>query len=149
MSRFERDLIKRQIQQLGEAVAAILLRARAEHDYESGLEAVRLRAQEGLGVDYAMLSRLAPASAAMLLRDGEVIQTYARICAGEATLEQAAGREAAAQALRRRALELFIDAALRDRSLEAECRRQVAELGLSTERAGLAPAYGAWLDLAP
>jgi len=146
VSRFERDTIKRQIKQLGDAVAALVLRAKAEADYDTGLEAVRNRAQDGLGIDYALLGRLAPDSAAMLLRDGEVVGTYAWITAEEASLEQAAGRTDEAARLRCRAAELYVEAAQLDRSGEAECRAAIAELDVRAEDLG--PRYRAWLDRA-
>lgn len=110
MSLFERDTIKRQIRQLGDAIAAIVFRAKAEGNYETGLEAVRAAAEGGLGVDYAMLERLAPASAAMLLRDAELIRTYAWICEEEADLLDRAGRRGEANARRARAAELVAEA---------------------------------------
>ena len=103
MSRFEQDTIKRQIRQLGGVVAAILARSRAEQDYESGLEAIREAAATGLGPDRALLERLDPESATMLLREADRALVYAQVCVAEAELLEGLGRDAEAAELRRRA----------------------------------------------
>jgi hypothetical protein len=110
MSRFERDTIKRQIQQLGDVLAVIVAGSRGETNVETGLEAVREAAQNGLGVDYALLERLAPNSAAMMLRDPDAVEAYARVCTHEADLLASAGRDDEAAARRRRAEGLRIEA---------------------------------------
>ncbi len=96
MARFEQDTVKRQIRQLGDLVAAIVSRARADQDYESGLEAIRDAAGEGFGLDRSMLDRLDAASAALLLRDSESARVYAAVCAAEAELLEKLGRSAEA-----------------------------------------------------
>lgn len=110
MSRFEKDTIKRQIQQLGDVLAAIVAGSRGETNVETGLEAVREAGQSALGVDYALLERLAPNSAAMLLRDPDAVDAYARVCDHEAALLELASRDGEAATRRRRADGLRIEA---------------------------------------
>jgi hypothetical protein len=55
---FEKDFILRQVHQLAQWVARIVLRARAEDQYASGLEEVRATMEGGLGIDYEMLGRI-------------------------------------------------------------------------------------------
>ena len=102
MPEFERDLLMRQIRQLGDLVAAIVARARADERYENGLEAIRHAAEHGFGPDRALIDRLGPRSAAMLLRDAEAVRVYAGVCAAEAGLLAALGRHAEAAALEAR-----------------------------------------------
>jgi len=116
MGRFERDTLMRQVRQMADVIAALVLRARSEGDYESGLEAIRTAAGGGLGVDYAMLDRLAPGSAAMLLRSADLIRTYAWICEQEADLYERAGDQESAAARRLRATELYAEAEARGAS---------------------------------
>jgi hypothetical protein len=105
MPRFEQDMIKRQIRQLGDLVAAIVARARIDEDYESGLEAIREAADKGFGVDRSVLDRVDAASAAMLLGDAERARVYAQVCAAEAeTLEKLGRGEQAARLKERAAL---------------------------------------------
>lgn len=106
MPRFEQDMIKRQIRQLGDMVAAVVARARADHDYKSGLEAIRKAAAGGLGPDRTLLDRLDAPSAAELLRDEERVLVYAQICAAEAELLEELGRQEEAARLRTRAADL-------------------------------------------
>jgi hypothetical protein len=106
MPDFERDLILRQIRQLGDLVAAIVARVRAEADCESGLEAIREAADHGFGPDRSLLDRLDPASAMLLLRDAESAGIYARVCAAEAELLERLGRGETAAGLRARAADV-------------------------------------------
>lgn len=103
MSRFERDTIQRQIRQLGELLAQVLARARAEKSYESGLDAIREASATGFGPDRSLLDRLEPASAVLLLRDREAAETYAAVLAAEAELLAGLGRGEDAKRLERRA----------------------------------------------
>jgi len=149
MSLFERDTIMRQIRQLGDAIAGIVSRARAEGQYETGLEAVREAAQGGLGVAYPVLNRLAPESAALLLRDAELIRTYGWICAEEADLLGRAGQAGQAAARRGRAIGLYAAAASRDRSLEPECRAAATALARLVDATTLDERCRLWLESPP
>ena len=92
MSRFEQDTIKRQIRQMGEVVAAIMTRARAEHDLEFGLRAIREATATDFGLDRSLLDRLDVPSAAVLLRVADRVRLYAQVCTAEAELLEALGR---------------------------------------------------------
>lgn len=138
MAEFERDFILRQIQQLARMVAQIVLRARSEGSYETGLEQVRSALAGGLDVDYEMLSRIDPASAALLVRDGEVLRTLAWIVAQESELRRGAGEVAEAERLRRRALALYDECARRFPEEGAACREAADALagGVDPGRSG-------------
>lgn len=103
MSRFEQDTIKRQIRQMGDALAALVARAHETQDYESGLEAVREAAEKGFGPDRLLLDRFDPESAALLLPDAESLRVYAEVCRAESELLERLGRGDEAEALRVRA----------------------------------------------
>lgn len=105
MSIRERDVLVRQVRQLGDAIAAVLGRTRggAVEDATSGLEAIRSAAVHGLGVDRALLDRLDPDSAVMLLREPEAALAYVDVCRAEAELLEASGCEGEAVSQRERA----------------------------------------------
>ncbi len=103
MSIRERDVLMRQVRQLGDVIAAALGRAHAGEDATSGLEAIRSAAAHGLGVDRALLDRLDPDSAVMLLREPEAALAYVDVCRAEAELLAASGCEADAVSRRERA----------------------------------------------
>jgi hypothetical protein len=116
MGEFEKDFILRQIRQLARVVAEIVLRARASGQYESALQELHAAVKDALGMEYDTLSRLDPASVALLARDAEGLEVLSRIASQEAELHEAAGDEAAALHLRHRAAEIEAERARRHRS---------------------------------
>lgn len=135
----------RQIRQMADAIAALVLRVRAEGNYESGLEAVRETAERGLGVNYKVLERLDPASAAMLLRATDALRTYAWICGEEADLLERAGNREAAAARRGRAIALYRETAARDPAQDGECRGAAALLAQGATVVELDESCRRWL----
>ncbi len=103
LPRFEQDTIRRQIRQLGDLVAAIVARARADADYTSGLEAIREASASRLGPDRTLLDRLDAEAAALLLRDPDVVRAYSDVCEAESELLGGLGRSEEAEARRTRA----------------------------------------------
>jgi hypothetical protein len=112
MSIAERDYLLRIIQQLGQAVAAILLKKREGKTDEalSMLEALRRRIFGGMRDP---LDRLDPASVATVLGGPEKARTYAVLLAVEADIREERGDARAAGRARRRALSVHVDAAAR------------------------------------
>jgi len=149
MATFEKDFILRQIRQLVRLIARIVLQARAEGQYASGLEEVRATMEGHLGFDYEVLGRIDPASAALLVHDGEVLRTLAWITAQEGELLDGANDLAAAQDQRRRALALYAECAERYPGEAAACREAACALAIKTETGLLAEQYRRWLDSQP
>ena len=146
MATFEKDFMLRQIRQLAQLIAQIVLRARAEGQYASGLEEVRATMAGGLGMDYEMLGQIDPASATLLAHDGEAVRTLAWITAQEGDLLEESGDPAAAQDQRRRALALYAECADRHPAEAAACREAARALATGTETGPLAEKYRRWLD---
>ncbi len=148
MPEFERDFILRQIRRIAQLIARLVRRAHEEGQYESGLEAVRAAVADGLGMDYGVFSRLDPASAALLVRDGEVLRTLAWIAAEEGGLAAGAGDAAGAERLRRRAIALDAECARRYPQEAPACLEAARELVGLIQVEALAPGDRRWLDSA-
>ena len=146
MATFEKDFILRQIRQLVQLIARIVLRTHAEGQYASGLEEVRATMEGYLGFDYEMLGRIDPASAALLVHDGEALRTLAWIAAQEGELLEGAGDPAAAQDQRRPALALYAECAKRYPGEAAACLEAARALAAETETGQLAKKYRRWLE---
>ena len=146
MPEFERDFILRQIRRIAQMVARIVLRAREQASCESGLEAVRAAVADGLGMDYGVLSRLDPASVALLVREGEVLRTLAWIAEQEAGLTAGAGDSAAAERLRRRASALYAECAERSPEEAPACLEAARAMRDGIDVASMDPRHRRWLD---
>ncbi len=146
MASYEKDFILRQIRLLAQAIARIVARARAEERHASGLEEVRATMAGGPGLDYGMLDRLDPASAALLVRDGEVLRTLAWVAAQEGELLEGAGEPAAATERRRRALALYAECAERYPDEAASCREAARALASGTDLGPLDERHRRWLE---
>src|SRR5512143_1094192 len=145
MPEFERDFILRQIRRIAQMVARIVLRAREQASYESGLEAVRAAVADGLGMDYGVLSRLDPASVALLVREGEVLRTLAWIAAQEGELTAGAGDAGGAERLRRRAIALYAECAERYPGEAPACLEAARALRDGAGDSALEPRLRRWL----
>ncbi|MCK6586909.1 MAG: hypothetical protein L6Q76_04920, partial [Polyangiaceae bacterium] len=110
MSIAERDYILRMIEQLGVFLAKIM-GARTAGDFDRA----ELELKAALGALFGpladMLEKVDSASAANLLGGPEKIGAAAALYAERAAIRDAAGDQAAARADRRRALELYLEAA--------------------------------------
>ncbi len=146
MPEFERDFILRQIRRIAQLIARIVSRAREQASYESGLEAVRAAVADGLGMDYGVLSRLDPASVALLVREGEVLRTLAWIAEQESGLTAGAGDAAGAERLRRRAIGLYAECAERYPEEAPACLEAARALRDGVEIAALDAPHRRWLD---
>ncbi len=148
MPEFERDFILRQIRRIAQMIARIVSQARERESYESGLEAVRAAVADGLGMDYGVLSRLDPASVALLVREGEVLRTLAWIAEQEAGLTAGAGDAGGAERLRRRAIGLYAECA-RSHPEEAQaCLEEARALAGRVRVDALEAQHRRWLDAA-
>jgi hypothetical protein len=112
MSIAERDYILRTIQQIAQAVAAILLKKREGKLDEalSMLEALRRRI---FGSMRDPLDRLDPSSVATVLGDREKARAYAVLLAVEADVREERGDARAAAQARRRALSVHLETSAR------------------------------------
>jgi hypothetical protein len=99
-----------------------------------------------LGFDYEMLGRIDPASAALLVHEGEVLRTLAWIAAQEGELLESADDPAAAQDRRRRALALYAECAERHPAEAEACREAASTLATGTETGLPAEKYRRWLE---
>ncbi len=104
MSLFERDYIKRLIQQLARFVA-LIGRARDERKLDVALRLSEDAHREVLGVPHEMLSRLDVRSAALLLGPGK-IALYAELLRLEADLRRELGQIEDGDAAEHRAVAL-------------------------------------------
>jgi hypothetical protein len=102
------DVIQRLIQQLAETLARIA-GMRREGRAEEALVVVA-QTYHGLGVDPEALRRLDSRSLALLHGSPLKLRAIAELCEAEAELMDALGRPEAAEAKRRRALELHLEA---------------------------------------
>ena len=146
MGEFEKDFVMRQIRQLVQAIAQLVLRARTEEQCASGLEGIRTAVEEWLGMSPATLDRLEPASVAQLVREGEVLRTLAWIAAQEAAIHEAAGDPDAARQRRCRAVALYAECAERFSAKAVECRAAARELAEGTALGPLDDRYRRWLE---
>jgi hypothetical protein len=146
MSEFEKDFVMRQIRQLVQAIAQLVLRARTEEQCAAGLEGIRTAVEKWLGMSPAMLDRLDPASVAQLVREGEVLRTLAWIVAQEGAIHEAAGDPDAARQRRCRAVALYAECAERFSVEAVACRAAACALAEGTTLEPLDDRYRRWLE---
>lgn len=140
-----RDFIQRMIEQLA-AVLAATLNLRRAGAHEEATRQLEEAARALVGLDLRMLEGLDPGAVAGLVGEAERLVVLARLCHERAEVARDAG-SGAEGAWRRRAAELWLEAAGRGAPLDAEARGAIdaiAEGGLSARaerlRSGLPPA---------
>ena len=106
MSIHEKDFIMRQVRLLARAVARIVLKARSDGDFVTGLQALRTVAAEMLDCDDEFLGRLDPTSVSMMTRDAMEMQALAWLASQEGALHGGAGDAVEARRLQMRAAAL-------------------------------------------
>jgi hypothetical protein len=102
MSQFERDYIKRLLQQFARFLA-LIRKARDERKFDVGIQLTQDAYREVLGVPYELLTRVDIVSAAMLLRHPDKLRIYADLLRQEADLLRQSGQESDALTLEARA----------------------------------------------
>lgn len=112
MSLAQRDYLLRMIQQLAQALAAVVSRQR-EGKLDEALSMIDELRRKLFGSMGEPLARLDPPSVTLVLGALEKARAYAMILAVEADVRQARGETRAAARSRRRALEIHLEAALR------------------------------------
>lgn len=106
---YEKDFIKRLIQQLARALATALgLRQQGKH--EQALEVIHRASGELLGLEWEVLKFGGMKAAVQLLADARKVKTYARLVEEEALTLQEMGRVADASASFLLARELYEEA---------------------------------------
>jgi hypothetical protein len=133
MSAFEHDFLMRQIRQLAQVVARMLLGARDEGSCEAALREVRKAKAAALAVEEGLVDRLDPASLALLVRDGESLRTIAWVTAREGELHARLGQATEAARLRLRAIALYEECARRFPGEAGACQADAAALAAETE----------------
>ena len=128
MSFSRRDYIKRMIEQLAEAVAALLGVARAGNT-TAALETLERTRTDLFGALRRSLDILDPASVMALLGDLDKVRAYAHLYLAEAEVRELRGEMKLAIAARRRALETWLEIAVRHpEAIDENDRRAVEAL---------------------
>ncbi len=117
-----KDYIERLIEQLAQALAAIL-KARQEQRPEDAMQLIRDTALSALGMEYSVLTMADAASTARLLGHPSRVAGLARLVAEEGELLEEQGERARAALRRNLALELFLEARAQGGTLEGEDAR--------------------------
>jgi hypothetical protein len=141
----QRDYILRMIEQLGVFLAKIM-GARKAGDFDLAEREVKAALGALFGPLAEMLEKVDSASAANLLGGPEKIGAAAALYAERAAVRQAAGNEAAARVDRRRALELYLEAARLKPPDTDEARGMLLDLLKDVDRERLPERYRRELD---
>jgi len=99
---FENDFIKRLVRQFAE-VAARLAGLRREGRNEEALEEIDAAYRQLFRMEPSFIESLDAGSVARLVRDGELLETYAKLLEEEALVHDATGDTARARSRRARA----------------------------------------------
>jgi hypothetical protein len=126
-SEVEKDFIKKQIQQLVQALQRVLHLATEEQRHDAAEDALQAAARAALKLDLKFLAPVSPDSCAMILGTGEKLRSYARIVATQAQLLHLRGQELAYREQLLRALKLH-EAALRVSAPSEEDQLAMASL---------------------
>src|SRR3954469_16777004 len=127
MAMAERDYILRMIQQLAQALARVLGLKKAGK-LDEALDAVGETADGIFGPLLRTLDALDAQSAASLLGSREKITAYAALTAEEGSIHELQGDERRSRERARRALTLYLEAALRGPTRSAEERAAIDAL---------------------
>ena len=106
---FERDFIKRLVEQLGQLVAR-LSRLRDEGKHDEALDEIDETLGRLVPARHDLVARLDAASAARMMRDRDTIKAYARLLAEQAESHVALGDARLATTRRERAIALLEEA---------------------------------------
>jgi hypothetical protein len=140
MSLAQRDYLLRMIQQLAEALGAVLTRRR-EGKLDEALQMLEEQQRGIFGPLGASLGKLDAPSVAVVLGTAEKARAYAMILAVEGEVRADRGEAKAAAKLRRRALGVHLEVAARwPAGLGAEDRAAIVALADEVGEAGLADA---------
>jgi len=112
-SLVERDYIMRLVKQLAALLAAVL-KLKQEKKYDQALEQLQGAFPGFFGIEYRTLTAIDSASAGQLLGEAAKIKILARLIEEEAVVYHSRGDELRCAARQVHALELYIEAALRD-----------------------------------
>lgn len=140
----ERDLIMRQIKQLMQLVTRLLTGKLGEYKRDVALDELRRATGDLLRMDVTLLELVDARSAADALRRSDRIALYAHSNFGQAEIHRHAGDAPADRSARRRALQLFIEAALRG-SLDDESATLLRTLASEIPSGELAVRYQDYL----
>jgi hypothetical protein len=145
MSIAQRDYILRMIEQLGVFLARIA-GARTAGDLEGAEREVKAALGALFGPLADMLEKVDSASAAGLLGSPEKISAAAALYTERAAVRELSGNQAAARADRRRALELYLEAAILKPPDSDEARGILVDLLKGVDRERLPERYRRELD---
>jgi hypothetical protein len=140
MSLVSRDYIQRLLQSIAAAISRALGRRQAG-DLPGARRELDVATSELLGP----VGRLAPyvdaRTAADLLGDAHRTAAWARLVAADAELLDLMGRAGEAEAARKRAVELVLEAWMREKTLGDEATETLAQLRVAVARDGLDQRY--------
>ncbi len=140
MSMFEQDYVLRMIQQLAQAIARIAGFKKAGK-LDEALSEVRETADGIFGPLLRTLDAVDAQSAAGLLGNREKIEAYARLTAEEASIHDLMGDARRARAGERRALLLYLEAAILGQAPSADARAAIEALRRKVDEGQLPPRY--------
>ena len=130
MAYRQQDYVLRLIESLGVFLARVR-KLRDEGEHAAALAEIERTVGELLGPTGAVVARLDSATAAQLLGDPRRLDAWAHLLAAEGDVREELGHAAAAEAARRRALELALEAVER-----MDAARRLDALGRADPRRG-------------
>jgi len=145
----KKDYILRLIEQMRRLVEALLGKLREGVETQQELAEARGLLGQLLGPLAGIAPRMDSATAGQMVGDPGILAAWAALTAAEADLAQAHGNAAAAGATRRRALELALEAHLRNNADGVELLELIARLRPSVDASTLAPRHAEALDRVP
>jgi hypothetical protein len=134
----KKDYILRMIEQIRRLVEAMLGKVRDPEEAQRLFAEARGSLAKLLGPLAGIAPRMDSATAGQMVGDADVLGAWAELTAAEAELAHAQGDEPAANAARRRALELALEAHLRTAEDRADLLALVARLRPSVDAQALA-----------
>lgn len=140
MSLVQRDYILRLIEAVGAALARILKR-RQEGDLTGARREVDIAVMDLLGRVAGIATHADSRTAADLVGDGHRLTLWAQLLTQDADLLRLMGREAEAASVDRRAVELLLEAYLRDGTLLADASALLATLSTRVPDGALPERY--------
>jgi hypothetical protein len=142
----KKDYILRLIEQMRRLVEALLEKVRTGEDAQPELAGARETLGRLLGPLAGIAPRMDSATAGQMVGDPDVLGAWAELTAAEAEQTHGRGDHAAADALRRRALELALEAHLRTPADRPELLELVARLRPSVDARSVAPRHADALE---
>jgi len=127
MPTYRKDYIERMIEQLADALAAIV-KARKEQKHEQSLALIRDASLSVLGMDYSALTMVDAASSAELLGHSQKVKALAKLVTEEAEVIAARGEPLRSTGKLEHALALLYEAQKLQKGPDPDCEEQIRAL---------------------